>query len=298
MGMSSAVTYAIVVLHVKEQATLKCLLCKHSEFEPPLFFKRYIDDFFFKFVKKWMAELFIEEFNRQNPSIQLPASSVQYGSPGSKVNFLDVCFKRSKDGRKVTVEPYIKPMNTFQYLHRQSGHKPHVFSSFIESELNRFMIRSSNFLIFASIREQFYTHLLDRGYDHIFIQSNFDKHFGRMSDIDANYIFAREALIKKRISSKLTLTTQKSLPPIFCTRVRLPRVNLKDILSTRGTGLEYSSDLAAVFHYKDPIVAESRYNYVSRHLTSSSYEYQIESPDAAAFQFMEFSKYFDSPDII
>ena len=153
MGTSCVVCFAIIYLHIREQKVLETLI-QHTEFIWPTLFKRYIDDFFMKFDNLRSAELFILEFNHQNPNTQLPTAAVQFGLPDIPVNYLDCTFVKSIDG-KIRVAPYCKPSNAFQYLHARSHHKLSTFDSFIQSKLNRFTVRSSCFPTFVIAKNLF-----------------------------------------------------------------------------------------------------------------------------------------------
>jgi hypothetical protein len=269
MGTSCAPTYAIAVMHVKEQQTL-LFLQSNAEFTPFPIFKRYIDDYFIKACNRRSAELFIDTFNKQHPTIQLPTSSLQFGDRVTAVNHLDVSYIISTDG-SIRIEPYIKPMNTFQYLHAKSSHNKSTFTAFIISELNRFMIRSSDFYIFAYYRDQFRKHLLNRGYEFQYIENLFDDHFGAVPDIADTFLDFRTKLIEKRIEKKYQTLQNKRLPMIFSTTVRLERIDMKRLLQTSDTCIACSPEFMTTFANANPIISKSGYNYISNYIASTKY---------------------------
>lgn len=157
MGTPLAVVFACFVVAFIERQTL------HETKIRPLFFSRYIDDFFIVMRSKQDAELFIESFNRQSPTIRCPEPCIN----AEEGIMLDMKIYKGRDfadtGRFSTVL-YQKPQNKYLYLPPSSFHSHHVFPAFIQAEIHRYRILCSETEEFDLACANFYSRLSNRGY--------------------------------------------------------------------------------------------------------------------------------------
>lgn len=85
----------------------------------------------------------------------------------TSVNFLDTTIYkgiRFSDSQRLDIRSYIKPTNSFQYLHRQSAHSSSVFKGLIKGECTRHLRNTSDQAVLLNIFKDFKTHLEKRGY--------------------------------------------------------------------------------------------------------------------------------------
>lgn len=85
----------------------------------------------------------------------------------TSVNFLDTTIykgTRFSDSQRLDIRSYIKPTNSFQYLHRQSAHSSSVFKGLIKGECTRHLRNTSDQAVLLNIFKDFKTHLEKRGY--------------------------------------------------------------------------------------------------------------------------------------
>ena len=99
-------------------------------------------------------------------------------------------------------------MNTHQYLHFNSNHPKHIYISFINSELNRILLRSTSLDDCNTSVKAFYTSLRKRDYNCNFLDQVFSIHDINSWTQDEHYL-KRNKLIAKRIS-KLTKSVTSS----------------------------------------------------------------------------------------
>ena len=85
----------------------------------------------------------------------------------TNVNFLDTTVykgTRFSANKRLDIRSYIKPTNSFQYLHRLSAHSPSVFKGLIKGECIRHLRNTSNQGVLHTILNDFQIHLEKRGY--------------------------------------------------------------------------------------------------------------------------------------
>ena len=95
-----------------------------------------------------------------------------------ELSFLDVSIykgKRFNTSNILDVKSYIKPTNTFQYLHRDSAHPESVFKGFIKGECIRHMRNTNDTLIYRKRLAHFQDKLIDSGYKACEIQPIIDE---------------------------------------------------------------------------------------------------------------------------
>lgn len=157
MGTPLAVVFACFVVDYIEREVLS------NTGVEPLFFRRYIDDFFIVTKSANDAMKFIEVFNRHTPSIRCPEpviSAVEGIMLDLKI-FKGPDFSRS--GRFST-SIYQKPQNKYLYLPPSSFHSHHMYPAMVQAEIHRYRTHCSRDEDFATVCKSFYTRLLERGY--------------------------------------------------------------------------------------------------------------------------------------
>ena len=111
---------------------------------------------------------------------------------------------RFQESGILDIKLYIKPTNTFQYLHRTSAHNKSVFKGFIKGECIRHARYTSDCTILLERLQEFQTHLTKRGYSIFEIQPIVHE----ISTTDRNELLKRQ--INKRKS--------KTIPNVMVTK--------------------------------------------------------------------------------
>ena len=213
---------------------------------------RFIDDYFGIFNTTSDAQLFLDGFNSQHTSIQIPKSAIQYSTVEQSigVNFLDYTVLQVLGDPKLVLKLYQKPfhLSHHQYIHFYSRHQYHVKSGFIRSELNRIFLRCS--LLHDCIRqfELFYNTLVGRGYPTSFLDVLFQKHIVNSSPLD--YQGKRLYYISCRLISKYN--RQVTLRPLVYKMRYGSVLPFKRILSTDS--IRWAPSFLPVFNERDPVV--------------------------------------------
>lgn len=226
MGTPCAVMYADIYIYQLELNTSKILAQPFTNYIQPILQTRWIDDILQISSNINSLLLYIETFNQQHPNIQIPKNAVQIGQ---ECNFLDMTIYRpNKYIRSFFIKLYSKPMNTHQYLHFNSNHPKHIYISFINSELNCILLRSTSLDDCNTSVEAFYSFLRKRDYNCNFLDQVFSIHDINSWTHDEHY-FKRNKLIAKRI---LNLTKSYTSAPL-CLMIQSSQsqVNWKRILS-------------------------------------------------------------------
>ena len=201
MGTPMAVVFANLFLDIHETNVLGSLQSK------PLIFKRYIDDIFAVFDNKESANLFINKFNLDIPTIKLDVYNIS-----NTINFMDLeIFKGSlfESKKLLDIRIYQKPQNAYQYLHPTSYHQKAVFPAYILAEIKRIRIACTNDNDFETNKELFRNRLLNRGYNVRFLNTLFSN------------IYVRQELIKSGINinktkqNKVNNNDNKQLTAVF-----------------------------------------------------------------------------------
>ena len=302
MGTPAAVAYATIYVYMLERNAILISL-RYNTFKPPLLYKRFIDDILGVFLDDISVSIFITSFNAQHPSIQLPVSEIQRGN---NVHFLDLYIYRPTLSPTYLISIYHKPTSTFQYLHPQSNHAQHIFKSFIVSELNRILLRSSDPINFLISKYQFYKHLLARTYTTATLDILFNTHspyistqlfesinpeFITKSPHDttlytllphnlllplqhAEHLHQRNSLIQFRLSNK---RIQDNNPPthpiIYKSKISTPRFNIKDIIQLPKFPL--STDILDLYSPRPPVICSHTYNKIKSHISINRYKTPI-----------------------
>lgn len=172
MGTPAAVVFACLFLDEVEREVQSWLT-----FEP-IFYKRFIDDLFGVFENREQAEEFILIFNNILPTIHCSTYTI---SDRDGV-FLDLfIFKsfRFQTTNQFDVKIYQKPQNKYLYLPPNSFHPKAVFKSYISAELDRYRTYCNNDEDYKEISDLFYTRLIARGYNKMFLDPIFNKERSR-----------------------------------------------------------------------------------------------------------------------
>ena len=168
MGTNVACTYATIYFSYHEETELL------SDAPPTLPFSlqpalllhcRLIDDAFqiWDFAKL-PADLSPFNFTQQmKEMMKFGILQWDVDPPSKEVNFLDLTIRLEADGT-TTTKTFVKPMNLHLYIPAHSAHNKGVLKSLIFGNMLRYWIQNSHFVSFAAIANDFFNHLLDRGY--------------------------------------------------------------------------------------------------------------------------------------
>ena len=155
MGTPVATTYANIFLYGIENE----ILLKHK----PIYYTRYIDDIFAIYDTHANAQHFINDFNNVIESITLEAVTIKRDGVMLDLT-LSLIQSHDKTHDYITHSLYQKPANIYQYIPTSSHHKPHIFTNFINQEINRINLRCTNPSDFETCINLFKTRLINRGY--------------------------------------------------------------------------------------------------------------------------------------
>jgi hypothetical protein len=228
----------------------KCLRLNPS-FRFPLYFKRFIDDIFSIWRSKADAEFFIREMNNMHPNIKLTFSI----SPSSCI-FLDVqVFKGPQflHSSRIDISLYQKPIDKYQYIPYCSFHTKFIFRSFINSELNRYLLKCTNPLDFLNLRRLFFQRLINRGYTSKYLLNIF-KYFPVSTAALVQLRLDRLAKLKKSASGP---KAPKKTPLLFKSRYNPlhSSLNLSKILEPVGDSpILFDPDWPSLSNNKNPII--------------------------------------------
>ena len=165
MGTKMAVAFAVVFMaHIEKQ------LLAASPFKPTLW-KRFIDDIFSVWtISEQEINDFVSFANNLHPTIKFTCDM-----SSERIVFLDTeIFKgpRFAISKTLDVQTHFKPTETFQYTHFSSYHLLSIKKGFIKGETLRLL--RTNVSVkenFESMKRDFQSRLLDRGYPLEFIES-------------------------------------------------------------------------------------------------------------------------------
>ena len=288
MGTPVAVAYAIIYIHMLETSTHN-ILTPLDLYNRPHFFFRWIDDFFALYPNIESAYMFVRMFNRQHPNIQLPSEEIQLGDTS---NFLALHVYKTAITPltcRYDVKLYHKPTSAFQYIHPQSHHNIHTFSSFIKAEIQRILLHSSELRFYYESIKTFYNNLKHRTYTDDFLLPIFKtntiyirvEHLQVTSDIyatDINLIVlhtsTRNILIKQRIHNKTGRPPIKPQQLIYTTRAHQhKRYDLKKCI-TPNPAYNFATDMIKIMDNK-PLIVEHSYNKLRNHISPSRFSGNI-----------------------
>lgn len=253
MGQSVAVAFACIYISMIEIKCLKKCHRLNSNFQYPVYFKRFIDDIFSVWKTTADAEFFISEMNNMHPNIKLTSSisasfsifldvQVYKGPQFSHSNFLDIAL-------------YQKPINKYQYIPYSSYHTKFIFKSFITSELNRYLVKCTNPLDFLNLRRLFFQRLTNRGYNKRFLENIF-KHFPVSTGDLQKLRLARLASLQKSYFG-FRDKSNKKIPLLYKSRYNPlhSAINLRQILEpVENCPILFDPDWTRLSNNKNPIV--------------------------------------------
>lgn len=170
MGTPVACTFATIYYSYHEETSyLKKYHFATQPFvqaQPPLlFYKRLIDDT----IQIWDTALLpphiplyhlTKTIERDMEFGKLPW---EVNPPAREVNFLDLHISIHADGG-ITTKTFIKPMNLHLYIPPESAHSPGVLKSLIFGNVFRYWLQNSHASDFIQVTQDFYCHLLNRGW--------------------------------------------------------------------------------------------------------------------------------------
>lgn len=163
--------------------------------------------------------------------------------------FLDTKVSKSdrfKQFKILDIETYIKPTETFMYLHRTSAHPEHTFKAFIKGELIRNMRNTSNEDKRKKIIFKFMNRLIGRGYSKLEIQ----KVLHETENLNRN------ELLKTRTDR------QNTTPLVFVTKYN-PRVRkLGKIIRTHWPKIAGDAHCSKLFE-NPPVIGYKRHKNVA-----------------------------------
>jgi hypothetical protein len=261
MGTPSAVMFSVVYVHMLETETINAIDDVTSR---PIYLCRYIDDFFGIFPTVASANLFFDLFNSRNSSINIPDTSIQLSTMDcNQVNFLDFSIKQLSDDPFLCCRLYYKPLSDSHhpYIHYRSRHSVHVKTGFINSELNRFILRCSHRLDYIREFLRFYNVLINRGYPSTFLDETFFRHLiDPVNCTDEEYKGKRLNLISCRLISKNYRQLVTKRPLVYKRKAGSP-LNFSAILST--SCIDTAPSFISVFNSRDPIIVTFNQNKLS-----------------------------------
>jgi len=255
MGQSIAVSFACIYMSMLEMKCFKKCKSLRPSFQFPLYFKRYIDDIFSIWKSRSDAEFFNSEMNKKmHPNIELTSTFSNFSCI-----FLDVqIFKGSSFAHSglLDVVLYQKPINKYQYIPYTSFHTRHVFKSFISSELNRYICKCTSPHDFLSIKRQFYTRLIRRGYPDSFLKpifDNFPSDVAKLEECRKNKL----KLLQESYMARKNNEMVEEFPLIYMT-IYNPiheQVNLhKVIIPSEDSPIHFDPDWPELSNRKNPIL--------------------------------------------
>ena len=260
MGTPCAVMFSVIYIHFLEFDTIQTMEVASR----PIFLCRYIDDYFGIFLSVADANSFFQIFNSQNSTIT--ATDIQYSTLDSTgVNFLDFTIKQVSYDPLLQCHLYYKPLvvSHHAYIHYHSRHSVHVKTGFINSELNRFILRCSHRLDYIREFLRFYNVLINRGYPSTFLDETFFQHLiDPVNCTDEEYKGKRLKLISFRLISKNCRQLVTRRPLVYKRKAGSP-LNFSAILST--SCIDTAPSFISVFNSRDPIIV----NYAQNTLATS-----------------------------
>jgi hypothetical protein len=122
----------------------------------PILYGRFIDDIFMVTDVKLNEDIFSKNFLNLNLNIVHE----------KKINFLDLSISFNTIIRKLEFSLYVKPTNTFSYLHTESNHPHFIFKNIPKSLFIRIRRICTNDIDYYFFTRKLILQLLSRGYDY------------------------------------------------------------------------------------------------------------------------------------
>ena len=171
MGTPCAPIFANVFVHMHERQLMNRYISNGSL----LIYRRLIDDVFSIFINTAISKRFWQEYNQINPCIQTTSEQ------GRGVDYLDLHiykgsrFNKRRQHNRLDVRLHQKIHNRYAYLPYNSYHPRSCITSWMTSELQRAVRAFSNYRLYASYCQTFYTRLRSRRYPYKAIIKAFTK---------------------------------------------------------------------------------------------------------------------------
>ena len=168
MGTSVACMYATIYYSYHEETRLLNPTVDNGI----IFYRRLIDDAFLIHLPspgsydKLVED--INDFGDKNFRLEWKATPMAT----ENVIFLDLNIAIQPNG-SVKTKTYVKPMNLHLYIPAHSAHPPGLLKSLVHGQLQRFWTQCTNVTDFTDITNDFYGHLLKRGYGQEMLNQHF-----------------------------------------------------------------------------------------------------------------------------
>ena len=175
MGTPVAVTFANIYLSMLEYefaVKVRSQVITTMDLSAVIIYKRYIDDIFALFKSTEQAKRYSQLFNLLRPG----NIKIDFSISNTSGVILDIeLFKGSRFSESgfFDITLFQKKCNKYLYIPPFSFHPLPVFKGFINSELQRFRLHCTNDLDFATKQNEFYDHLVKRGYSTSFLDNIF-----------------------------------------------------------------------------------------------------------------------------
>ena len=246
IGCAMGSTVSPEVSDIRMYQITQSIMTKFQHASKVLFHGRYRDDGFmiFKGNKDEILEFFTIG-NRCHKHLKFT-----FEISDKEANFLDTTVykgKRFLENNTLDIKSFIKPTNSFQYLHRQSAHSPSVFKGFIQGECIRHLRNTNDETIYKNLTAGFKSHLLRRGYSH--------------SEIDP--IIQKTHLTQRNtVLQKTNKKTKNSVPLVMVTKYNPCVKNLKKRILKYWDKMTDDSACKEIFK-EEPIISYSKHKNIS-----------------------------------
>ena len=242
------------ICDIRMHEITKQILCLYEHKQNILFHGRFRDDGFIIFNgNRNEAERFFTIANSIHNLLKFT-----YEISESSMVFLDTeIYKgnRFENSGILDIKTYIKPTNTFQYLHRSSAHNKAVFTGFIKGECIRHARNTSDKDVLRKQLLEFNFQLTKRGYS---------KHEIKPI-IEETLSLDRQNLLQSNRNKSNT----KSIPNVLVTKYD-PRIKgLKNRIMKHWKSLQ-NDDYCKMVFKSDPIIGFSKHKNIGDMITNST----------------------------
>lgn len=258
MGTPVAVPFACLFVYAVEKTALNSL----PSHRQPLFFRRYIDDYFCVFRCEDDAKMFLESFQNHGHGLTFGSWTIS----NSDGIFLDLeIFKgpRFISDCRFDFRVYQKAQNRYLYLAPNSFHRRSCLIGTIKSELDRYRLNSSSDDDFYNMKRLFYHRLVARGYNPALLDLIFDSHSTTRDQL-------LERLRTRYSNQSPSQKKPVSMPLVFKTQFNVQTCQLHISSCLRLPETITSNDkLNTFFSGRQPINATSNAFAIQRYIGSA-----------------------------
>ena len=164
MGTPMAVVFANLYLAMLEKSvfTLYHTIHPHTNTNTILLYVRYVDDILACVVSDSHATTLLTLLNHMHHTL-----TITHTVSDISIDFLDMTIHKGvlfPTTKLLDIKPYQKPMNAYLYIPTFSNHRDTVYKAFIQSEIRRYYLLSTNPTDAISACNRLRTRLLSRGY--------------------------------------------------------------------------------------------------------------------------------------